>query len=81
LPTTVKSSYPTYQDIRDDRVYTYFDLYKNETKTFRVILNAAYNGKFYLPNVSCEAMYDNEINNTKPGKWVIVESAESKYVN
>ncbi|MFC2103932.1 alpha-2-macroglobulin [Bacteroidota bacterium] len=61
---------PDYQDIRDDRVYTYFDLKKNERKTFRVQLNAAYLGKFYHPTVYCEAMYDNEVNAKKAGKWI-----------
>ena len=63
---------PTYQDIRDDRVYTYFDIPRNGKKTYRVLLNAAYLGKFYLPTVYCEAMYDNEINSRKAGKWVSV---------
>lgn len=63
---------PEYQDIRDDRVYTYFDLKKNERKTFRIQLNAAYLGKFYLPMVYCEAMYDNEVNAKKAGMWVEV---------
>ncbi len=63
---------PRYQDIRDDRVYTYFDLRSNETKTFRVLLNATYLGRFYLPAVKCEAMYDHSIIATQPGKWVEV---------
>jgi uncharacterized protein YfaS (alpha-2-macroglobulin family) len=70
--SSVKSSTPTYQDIRDDRVYTYFNLSPNETKTFRIILNATYMGKYYLPTVYCEAMYDNTINARKPGKWIEV---------
>ena len=32
----------SYQDIRDDRIYTYFDLLQGERKTFIVQLNAAY---------------------------------------
>ena len=63
---------PTYQDIRDDRVLTYFDLNRGAKKTFRVLLNATYLGEYYLPTVSCEAMYDNEINARKAGKWVKV---------
>ncbi len=51
-------SQPNYQDIRDDRVYTYFSLSRGESKTFRVLLTASYAGTFYLPAVSCEAMYD-----------------------
>lgn len=63
---------PTYQNIRDDRVYTYFDIRPNEVKKFIVLLNATYMGKFYLPTVSCEAMYNNDINARKPGRWVEV---------
>ncbi len=63
---------PTYQDIRDDRVLTYFDLKSNERKTFKILLNASYAGRFYLPTISCEAMYDNTINAHKAGKWVTV---------
>ncbi|MGL5318705.1 MAG: alpha-2-macroglobulin family protein, partial [Bacteroidales bacterium] len=47
-----------YQDIRDDRVATFFQLKKGETKRFMIRLQAAYAGQFYLPAVHCEAMYD-----------------------
>ncbi len=47
-----------YRDVRDDRVLTYFGLNTGQSKSFRVRLNAAYLGKFYLPGVSVEAMYD-----------------------
>jgi alpha-2-macroglobulin len=67
---------PRYQDIRDDRVLSYFNLRTNEAKTFRVLLNAAYPGRYYLPAVYCEAMYDNEINARKAGKWVEVTGEE-----
>ncbi len=63
---------PKYQDIRDDRVLTYFDIGRGEKKTFRVLLNAAYLGEYYLPTVYCEAMYDNEINARQAGQWVKV---------
>lgn len=63
---------PNYQDIRDDRVYTYFDLPKNKSKTFTILLNAAYLGKFYLPAVECSAMYDNTIQSVRSGQWVEV---------
>ncbi len=63
---------PDYQDIRDDRVYIYFGLEKAQTKTFTVLLNSAYLGKFYMPTVYCEAMYDNKINARIEGKWVEV---------
>jgi len=40
-----------------------------------VLLNAAYLGRFYLPTVYCEAMYDNEIYSRKAGRWVEVVEA------
>ena len=61
-----------YQDIRDDRVYTYFDLKSNERKAFTVLLNASYQGRYYLPAVAVEAMYDNSIHANKKGQWVEV---------
>jgi uncharacterized protein YfaS (alpha-2-macroglobulin family) len=62
-----------YQDIRDDRVLTYFDLKAGETKSFSILLNATYRGQFYLPMVNCAAMYDNHIYARKAGKWIQVE--------
>ena len=67
-------STPRYQDIRDDRVYTFFDLKARETKTFRIYLNASYLGNYYLPAVYTEAMYDASVNARQAGKWVIVGS-------
>jgi uncharacterized protein YfaS (alpha-2-macroglobulin family) len=63
---------PTYQDIRDDRVYTYFDLGGGQRKTFRVLLTASYTGTYYLPAVSCEAMYDRSIYARRKGQVVDV---------
>ena len=51
----------TYQDIRDDRVLTYFDLKRGERKQFALRLQATYAGVFILPAVQCEAMYDTRI--------------------
>jgi uncharacterized protein YfaS (alpha-2-macroglobulin family) len=81
--STAGSSVPRYQDIRDDRVYTYFDLKEKETKTFRIYLNASYLGTFYLPTVYSEAMYDASINSRMAGKWVTVakEDGGSKEVS
>lgn len=63
---------PTYQDIRDDRVYTYFDLGAGQRKTFQVMLTASYAGTYYLPAVSCEAMYDRTVYARKKGQVVEV---------
>jgi alpha-2-macroglobulin len=67
-----KSSHYDYQDIRDDRVYTYFNIKENETLTYYVQLNATYLGKYFLPGTFCSAMYDNSINAGVNGKWVEV---------
>jgi alpha-2-macroglobulin len=69
-----EQSYAEYKDIRDDRVYTYFSTYNNNTRTYRVMLNASFAGKFYLPAVNVAAMYDNTIFARKKGEWVTVES-------
>ncbi len=62
----------TYQDIRDDRVFTYFNIRENESLVYKVLLNASYLGKYYLSAVQCEAMYNNDISATQDGKWVQV---------
>ncbi len=67
-----KSSASTYQDIRDDRVYTYFDIAPNQTHTYYIQLNASYLGRFFLPGTYCEAMYDNSITAGVNGRWVEV---------
>ncbi len=67
-----KSSGSTYQDVRDDRVYTYFNIRENETVTYYVQLNASYLGRYFLPGTFAEAMYDNSITAGVNGKWVEV---------
>ena len=70
--STLKNSAYTYQDIRDDRVFTYFDLNANESKKFTLLLNASYAGKYYLPGANIEAMYDNSVYARKKGQWIKV---------
>ncbi|MBN1819855.1 MAG: hypothetical protein JW833_04030, partial [Prolixibacteraceae bacterium] len=72
VPADIENNFE-YQDIRDDRIYTYFDLPQNSVRTFKFRLSASYEGKFYLPAVSCEAMYDNSVYARQPGKWVEVK--------
>ena len=74
----LKSSDFNYQDIRDDRVFTYFNLSPNQHKTFRTMLTATYAGNYYLPAVSCEAMYDNTIYARQKGQPVEVIKAKAK---
>ncbi|MFV0538008.1 MAG: alpha-2-macroglobulin family protein [Dysgonomonas sp.] len=70
--TRTASSY-NYQDIRDDRVYTYFNIGTGYSTSFRIRLQAAYCGKFYLPAVACEAMYEPSEQSRTTGKWVEVK--------
>ena len=61
-----------FQDIRDDRIYTYFDLDQAKSKTFRVRMNASYLGRYYLPPIHVETMYDATLYARVPGQWVNV---------
>ncbi len=62
-----------YQDIRDDRVYTYFNLKKGSKKVFRFKLNATYEGKYWSPSVFCEAMYNPSIRAKSKGFWIEID--------
>ncbi len=70
--STLLKDVPDYQDFRDDRVMTYFNINRYTRKKYRIVLNASYLGEFNLPTVYCEAMYDNEINARKGGSRVKV---------
>ncbi len=67
-----ETSTPTYQDVRDDRVMSYFGLARNKAVVYKVRLNANYAGRYYLPATLCYAMYDESIMATEPGRWVEV---------
>ena len=73
--TTIKSE-ARYTDVKDDRVHFYIDLKKQATKpaskTFTVLLNAAYLGTYYLPGIQVEAMYDNDYFVKTKGSWTKV---------
>ncbi len=47
----------SYQDVRDDRVLSYFDLAAGASQNVKVRMNAAYLGKYYFPGLSVDAMY------------------------
>ncbi|HZL76886.1 MAG TPA: hypothetical protein VFB97_04230, partial [Bacteroidales bacterium] len=68
----IKESAYDYRDFRDDRVNTYFSLTQGQTKTFVLILNAAYKGEFYQPALWCEAMYIANCYSRYPGNPVKV---------
>ncbi len=66
------SSVVDYQDYRDDRVLTYFTLSPGESKRIVTLLHASYGGRFYLPAIRCEAMYNNQVAASVAGQWVSV---------
>jgi uncharacterized protein YfaS (alpha-2-macroglobulin family) len=52
----------------NDEDYDYRS-YGNQ-RIFRIALNASFNGKFYLPQIFCAAMYDNAVYAGVTGKWI-----------
>lgn len=62
----------SHTDLRDDRANFYFDMKKGESKTFRILLNASYLGRYYLPGIQAEAMYDNDYLVRTKGQWINV---------
>ncbi|MFA6035040.1 MAG: alpha-2-macroglobulin family protein, partial [Myxococcota bacterium] len=62
-----------YQDFRDDRVLTYLYLGDRSKLEFKVLMNAAYKGHFYMPAVTAEAMYDATKNSLVGGRWITIK--------
>lgn len=63
---------PDHSDLRDDRVLHYFSLRSGQSIRFRTRVNAAYIGRYYLPSVSVEAMYDAGKFARSKGQWIQV---------
>ena len=60
------SSY-RFQDIRDDRVMTYFNLARGEENTVSFRVNKTYEGAYFRPAIHAYAMYDESIRALIPG--------------
>jgi hypothetical protein len=60
-------------DYRDDRAYFYFDLMPKSSKTFMLKANATYEGKYMIPAVRCEDMYNAAIYYQMPAKACVVK--------
>ncbi len=75
-PDVLTESPYEYRDIRDDRVITYFGLYRPDVVVYRILLNAAYAGRYYMPGPQCEAMYRDDVYARRSGRWVEVVKAE-----
>jgi uncharacterized protein YfaS (alpha-2-macroglobulin family) len=67
-----------YRDFRDDRVYTFFNLNRGESKTFSLRMTATYPGRYYLPSQVSEAMYADDVKAAVKGRWVEVRRGTSK---
>ncbi|MDE6483646.1 MAG: hypothetical protein K2L01_07825 [Rikenellaceae bacterium] len=64
----------SYQDIRDDRVYSYIDeLPAGKYVAVKIDLCAVYSGRFYLPPATCSAMYDASVSSNTASGSVEVE--------
>ncbi len=61
-----------HQEVRDDRVLTYFALDAGESLILSMRFNAAYLGEFHLPTVTVEAMYDASVHARTEGMTVRV---------
>jgi uncharacterized protein YfaS (alpha-2-macroglobulin family) len=56
-----------------------YNSYGNK-RIFRIALNASFNGKFYLPQIYCSAMYDNSVYAGVEGKWIKVVGKQRSVV-
>jgi uncharacterized protein YfaS (alpha-2-macroglobulin family) len=56
-----------YQDIRDDRVMSYFSLEPNASKTITIRVTNVYGGAYFRPAIHAYAMYDESIAALIPG--------------
>jgi uncharacterized protein YfaS (alpha-2-macroglobulin family) len=76
-----------HRDLRDDRIHYYFSLgrgskdRKVRQKTFSLIANAAYKGRYYLPAINVEAMYDGSMKARQQGRWIDIIVPENGVMN
>lgn len=67
-----------FQDVRDDRVLSYFSLEPRETQRLKLRLHATWVGRFYLPAIGVEPMYDGSRFANTAGRWVEIHDAREK---
>jgi uncharacterized protein YfaS (alpha-2-macroglobulin family) len=72
-----KNSQARYQDIRDDRVNTFFSMDRG-VWTYHFVMTATYAGRYWLPDILCDAMYTHQVQARLPGRWVEVIAASPK---
>lgn len=61
-----------YQDVRDDRVYSFLGLAQGASLAVPLKFTAAYGGRYFLPAATAEAMYEAALNANTGGRWVSV---------
>ena len=66
-----------YQDRRDDRVISYFNLAAHARVGIEVRAHAAFPGRYLMPAQRVEALYDSDVQAVVPGDWVRVLSSGS----
>lgn len=66
-----KSSAIEYEDYRDDRVNVFFNMDRG-VWNYYFVMTATYAGKYWLPDIMCEAMYSHQVRARLPGRWVEV---------
>lgn len=65
---------PDYQDVRDDKVYSYINhLPAGKKVIIEMTLCATYSGKYILPSTHIEAMYNHTTRANTAGTWVEVK--------
>ena len=62
-----------YQDVRDDRILSYFDLPAQRIIRLKVRLHVTYAGEYTLPAIQASLMYDPEIFSRTKAETIIVE--------
>jgi len=61
-----------HKDIRDDRIYAYMKLKQGQSKEFTILVNPVYKGRYYLPAITAESMYETTLIGRTKGQWIEV---------
>ncbi len=65
-----------YQDYEDDRVHSFFALPSGGKQRFTFVFQAAFEGDFFLPEVSCEHMYRGDVFARSGSSRIQIKSGE-----
>ena len=61
-----------FTDFRDDRMSIFLGLRAGEVRVFEIGLKATYAGKYFMPGIQAEDMYQTTIRTAKAGGYVVV---------